>query len=299
MHVLRRALVEAGRIRPHRNRARPRLPAAQPACASESASLICGCGSRSCSPPCASQSWARLGITLYMASEDMEQALVEQLVTEELESLIERAHASDSRTWRCGGPNLQYHVVRWPAERGEAAGDAARARSGPSRRRRRARRDARRRYATSTARRYVVVYDAGPHELREARFRNLLLLALVTRRRRRGRAGLLARRRAHPPARRARVAGRHARTRTSRTRRSSARDHDREVAALAHALDQYHARIVEMMRREQEFTANASHELRTPLTAIRTSCELLAADAALSEKSRSARRHDRQRRACR
>jgi signal transduction histidine kinase len=32
-----------------------------------------------------------------------------------------------------------------------------------------------------------------------------------------------------------------------------------------------------MLRREQEFTANASHELRTPLTAIRTSCELLLA----------------------
>jgi signal transduction histidine kinase len=63
-------------------------------------------------------------------------------------------------------------------------------------------------------------------------------------------------------------------------------DHDREVAALAHALDEYHSRVIEMMRREQEFTANASHELRTPLTAIRTSCELLEADPALNDKSR-------------
>ena len=42
-----------------------------------------------------------------------------------------------------------------------------------------------------------------------------------------------------------------------------------------------------MIRREQEFTSNASHELRTPLTAIRTSCEMLLADAALGEKSRA------------
>jgi signal transduction histidine kinase len=64
-------------------------------------------------------------------------------------------------------------------------------------------------------------------------------------------------------------------------------DHDREVAALAHALDQYHARIVEMLKREQEFTANASHELRTPLTAIRTSCELLALERNLTDKGRA------------
>ena len=41
-----------------------------------------------------------------------------------------------------------------------------------------------------------------------------------------------------------------------------------------------------MMRREQEFTANASHELRTPLTAIQTSCELLLADPGVAGKSR-------------
>jgi signal transduction histidine kinase len=64
-------------------------------------------------------------------------------------------------------------------------------------------------------------------------------------------------------------------------------DLDREVSALAHALDQYHESIMGMMRREQEFTANASHELRTPLTAIRTSCELLATDTGLGEKTRA------------
>jgi signal transduction histidine kinase len=60
---------------------------------------------------------------------------------------------------------------------------------------------------------------------------------------------------------------------------------DAEVAQLARALDNYQARLESLLRREQEFTANASHELRTPLTAIHTSCELLAADSALSPKA--------------
>ncbi len=60
---------------------------------------------------------------------------------------------------------------------------------------------------------------------------------------------------------------------------------DAEVAQLARAFDHYQARLEALLRREQEFTANASHELRTPLTAIRTSCELLAADNTLSPKS--------------
>jgi len=64
-------------------------------------------------------------------------------------------------------------------------------------------------------------------------------------------------------------------------------DHDREVAALARTLDEYQARIVDMIRREQEFTSNASHELRTPLTAIRTTCELLLSEPALAHKARA------------
>ena len=60
---------------------------------------------------------------------------------------------------------------------------------------------------------------------------------------------------------------------------------DTEVAQLARAFDAYEARLDALLRREQEFTANASHELRTPLTAIQTSCELLTADRTLSAKS--------------
>lgn len=61
---------------------------------------------------------------------------------------------------------------------------------------------------------------------------------------------------------------------------------DAEVVTLAHALDGYARRVAELVGREKEFTANVSHELRTPLTTIKTSCELLLQDVALSDKSR-------------
>lgn len=61
---------------------------------------------------------------------------------------------------------------------------------------------------------------------------------------------------------------------------------EREVAALALTVNDYHGRMAAMIEREREFTGNVSHELRTPLTAIRTSCELLEHDSALDGKAR-------------
>jgi signal transduction histidine kinase len=52
---------------------------------------------------------------------------------------------------------------------------------------------------------------------------------------------------------------------------------ERELRAIAEALDRYHQRQQEALDRERAFAANLSHELRTPLTAIRTDAELLAA----------------------
>lgn len=63
---------------------------------------------------------------------------------------------------------------------------------------------------------------------------------------------------------------------------------DEEVLVLARALDEYRWRMSELLAREREFSADASHELRTPLTVIRQAAELLAEDAALSERSRRA-----------
>jgi signal transduction histidine kinase len=225
-----------------------------------------------------------LGITLYMASEDMEDALVEQLVDEELESLIVRSRSEAARVV-ASGPNLEYHVLRTPGEykdlapsfRGLGPGHHNVGTGGDEKHV--AIRDV-------AGVRYLVAYDAGPHELREARFRYVVLLALAT-------AvvvsallgywlaGVLTRQLTELAQRVGNLAPGEEHERLQRP------DHDAEVAALAGALDQYHARIVEMIAREQEFTANASHELRTPLTAIRTSCELLGSARSLSEKERA------------
>lgn len=52
---------------------------------------------------------------------------------------------------------------------------------------------------------------------------------------------------------------------------------ERELLAIADALDRYRQRQQQALAREQAFAANLSHELRTPLTAIRTDAELMAA----------------------
>lgn len=51
---------------------------------------------------------------------------------------------------------------------------------------------------------------------------------------------------------------------------------DREVLAIAEALDRYDDQRNAALERERNFTADISHELRTPLTRIRTDAELLA-----------------------
>ena len=52
---------------------------------------------------------------------------------------------------------------------------------------------------------------------------------------------------------------------------------ERELKAVAEALDRSRERQILTLERERAFGANLSHELRTPLTAIRTDAELLAA----------------------
>lgn len=51
---------------------------------------------------------------------------------------------------------------------------------------------------------------------------------------------------------------------------------EREVAALAAALDDYRARQALLLEREQEFSGHLSHELRTPLSVVRAQAELIA-----------------------
>ncbi|MFT4256716.1 MAG: HAMP domain-containing sensor histidine kinase [Pseudoxanthomonas sp.] len=59
-----------------------------------------------------------------------------------------------------------------------------------------------------------------------------------------------------------------------------------EVGELARALDDYSARLTEVVQRDREFNADVSHELRTPLAVIRGATELLLTKPDLDEKLR-------------
>lgn len=223
-----------------------------------------------------------LAITLHMASKDLEEGLVKQLVSEEMEFLVGRAQVSDVSAI---GPNLQHYVLRTPADferlppRFGDLGPGHHEIGHGSEESHVAVRDV-------GGIRFIVVYDSGAHEVRERRFQNLLLLILGTVVAGSlvlgyGLAGVLTRQLTELAERVAVLAPDEPHPPLERP------DHDPEIAAVARALDQYHGRIVESMRREQEFTTNTSHELRTPLTAINTSCELLAAEPGLSDKARA------------
>lgn len=57
-----------------------------------------------------------------------------------------------------------------------------------------------------------------------------------------------------------------------------------EVGQLAEALDDYSARLTQVVQRDREFNADVSHELRTPLAVIRGATELLLARPGLDQK---------------
>src|SRR5690606_22656268 len=62
---------------------------------------------------------------------------------------------------------------------------------------------------------------------------------------------------------------------------------DDEVGQLAEALDDYAARLTEVVQRDREFNADVSHELRTPLAVIKGAVELLLSRPDLDEKTRT------------
>ncbi|NLC61035.1 MAG: HAMP domain-containing histidine kinase, partial [Gammaproteobacteria bacterium] len=62
---------------------------------------------------------------------------------------------------------------------------------------------------------------------------------------------------------------------------------DDEVGQLASALDDYAARLTEVVERDREFNADVSHELRTPLAVIRGAVELLLSRPGLDERTRA------------
>ncbi|GAA4860217.1 HAMP domain-containing sensor histidine kinase [Luteimonas vadosa] len=62
---------------------------------------------------------------------------------------------------------------------------------------------------------------------------------------------------------------------------------DDEVGQLASALDDYSARLTEVVQRDREFNADVSHELRTPLAVIRGAAELLLSHPGIDDKARA------------
>lgn len=60
---------------------------------------------------------------------------------------------------------------------------------------------------------------------------------------------------------------------------------DKELLAVASALDEAEIRQQSLLAREREFNAHLSHELRTPLAGIRSDAEMLAASPELPEKA--------------
>jgi signal transduction histidine kinase len=224
-----------------------------------------------------------LGVTLYTAADDMEEVLVDQIVSEEVDHLIQR-YRSNPDYRPAAGPNFAYHIVRTaedaaqlPREVGGLPPGNHEIRVGPDERHVAVRQ--------INGVRFIVIYDVGPHEAREQQFKNVLLLSLASvatfalllgywl-------AGVLTHQLTE-------LAQRVAHLSPDEPYAPLAREEqDAEVAALARALDDYQSRMTRLIRHEQEFTANASHELRTPLTAIRTSCELLLGEPALTERAR-------------
>jgi signal transduction histidine kinase len=59
-----------------------------------------------------------------------------------------------------------------------------------------------------------------------------------------------------------------------------------EVGELARALDDYAARLTEVVRRDREFNADVSHELRTPLSVVKGAVELMLSRPDLDEKTK-------------
>lgn len=62
---------------------------------------------------------------------------------------------------------------------------------------------------------------------------------------------------------------------------------DDEVGQLAGALDDYAARLTEVVQRDREFNADVSHELRTPLAVVRGAVELLLTKPEMDDKTRA------------
>ena len=74
---------------------------------------------------------------------------------------------------------------------------------------------------------------------------------------------------------------------SSHPKRLAAHFPEDEVGQLAEALDDYAARLTQVVQRDREFNADVSHELRTPLAVIKGAIELLLSRPDLDERTRA------------
>jgi signal transduction histidine kinase len=225
-----------------------------------------------------------LGVALYVASENLEVSLIDQIVSDEMDYL-HRRNREDPGFAPQSSANLQGHIVRGTHD--ESRLPEYLRNLGPGRHELFVGNDEMHILMREDGGvRYYVAYKVGLHEQREQEFKVLVLLFVLT-------AALISLLLGYwlsgvLVSQLTDLAQQVSKLRPGQPRAALARrGQDSEVALLARAFDEHQARIENMIRHEREFTSNASHELRTPLTAIRTSCELLLTDPVISEKSRA------------
>jgi len=119
-----------------------------------------------------------LGVTLYAASEDMEESLIGQIVAEEMDYLVQR-HRENRDYQPQRSSNLQGYIVRDAAAR--QALPAFLREVGPGRHEFYLDRDEFHVLVREDgATRYYVAYEVGLHEQREEEFKLLVLLSVLT-----------------------------------------------------------------------------------------------------------------------
>lgn len=226
-----------------------------------------------------------LGVSLYIASDDIEEAHIEQIIETEMDYLLQR-YREHADFVPQEGSNLEKYILHDPSEESRLPSHL----QGLNYRRHKVFRgpeEVRVAVHHVGGVKFLVAYEIGLHEQRQRELKLLIVLSLISVVGVAVVVGYLL----------AGVLVKQVTDLAEQVRLLAPGDgqgetltqpgQDEEVAQLARALDDYQSRITRMLRREQEFTANISHELRTPITTILTSCELLATESTLSERARA------------